>query len=65
MLPLCHAAPDVIDVIVIFLNVFNGPFPASFFFIFVFFIVQLVDKILPMSEFEPQISGVGSNLSAN
>ena len=36
-----------------------------FFFIFVISIVQLVDKILLMSGFEPQISGVGSDLSSN
>ena len=38
-----------------------------FFFIFVFFYcnVQLVDKILPMLGFEPQISGVGSDCSTN
>ena len=36
-----------------------------FFFIFVFSIIQFVDKILPMSGFEPRISGVGSNRSTN
>ena len=37
-----------------------------FFFIFVVSIViQLVDKILPMLGFEPQISGVGSDRSIN
>ena len=39
----------------------SGPF----FFIFVFSIVQLIDKILPMSGFELQISGVRSNRSTN
>ena len=37
--------------------------PGLFFFIFVFFIVKLVDKIMPMPGFEPRISGVGSNRS--
>ena len=40
-------------------------FPNHFFFIFVFSIVQLVDKILPLSGFELLISGVGSNRSTN
>ena len=35
--------------------------PGLFFFIFVFSTVQLVHKILPMSGFEPRISGVVSN----
>ena len=35
------------------------------FFIFVFSIVQLVDKISPMSGFEPWIFDVGSNRSIN
>ena len=43
----------------------DGPFPASFSFIFIFSIVQLVGKILPMLGFEPQISGVGSDRSTN
>ena len=42
----------------------DGPFRA-FFFIFVFSFVLLVDKILPMSEFERQISGVVSDCSTN
>ena len=44
-----------------------GPFPASFFFIFAFsiLIVQLVDKILRLTGFEPRIAGVGSNRSTN
>ena len=41
----------------------DGTFLFSFFIIFVFSIVQLVENILPMSGFEPQISGVGSNCS--
>ena len=41
-----------------------GPFPASY-FIFVLSIAQLVDKILPMFEFEPWISGVVSDRSTN
>ena len=36
-----------------------------FFFIFVFSIVQLLNKILPMSGFKPRISGVGSDCSTN
>ena len=39
--------------------------PGLFFFIFVFSIVQLADKILPMSGLEPRISGVGSDCSTN
>ena len=39
--------------------------PGLFFFIFVFSIAQLVDKILLMSGFELQISGVSSNTSTN
>ena len=40
----------------------DGPF---FFFLFVFSIVQLVHRNLPMSGFEPQISGVGRDCSTN
>ena len=36
-----------------------------FFFILVVSFVQLVDKILLMSEIEPRISGVGNNSSTN
>ena len=45
----------------------DGPFPASFslFLSFLLLIVLLVDKILPMLGFQPRISGVGCNLSAN
>ena len=39
--------------------------PGLYFLIFVLSIVRLVDKILPMSGFEPQISGVRSNHSTN
>ena len=43
--------------------------PGLFFFIFVFPIKQLVDKLvdnlLPMSGFEPRISGAGSGRSTN
>ena len=44
---------------------FRGALPNQFFFIFVFFFVPLVDKILPLSGFELLISGVGSNRSTN
>ena len=43
----------------------DGPFAASFSFILIFSIVQLVGKILPILGFEPQISGVGSDCSTN
>ena len=50
----------------------NGPFPASFFFIFVFSIhswqltiVQYINKFLPMTGFEPPTSGIGSDRSTN
>ena len=46
----------------------NGPFPASFFFIFVFSTVNskyVHYKILPMTIFKPQTSGIGSDRSAN
>ena len=40
--------------------------PPLFLYLCLFFLnVQLVDKILPMLGFEPQISGVGSNCSTN
>ena len=39
--------------------------PRPLFLFFVFSILPLVDKILPMCEFEPQISGVGSDCSTN
>ena len=45
-----------------------GPFPASFSLFFVFSTVNckyVHYKILPLTGFEPQTSGVGSNLSAN
>ena len=42
----------------------DQPFPASF-FTFVFSIVQLVDKILPMSGFKPWISDVGGDRSTH
>ena len=35
------------------------------FFIFIFSIVQLVDKILPMPGFVPRINGVGSDRYTN
>ena len=41
---------------------FNGPLPASFFFIFVFSIqltVKFQYNFLPMSGFEPRTSGIG------
>ena len=41
----------------------DGTFPASFFFIFVFSIDQMVDKMLLMSGFELRISGVRSDCS--
>ena len=44
------------------ISVFNGPFPASFFFILVFS-VQLIK--VPMTGFELQISGIRSNFSTN
>ena len=47
---------------------FYGPFPASFFFIFVFSIQLAVNvqyKFLPMTGFEPWTSGIRSNLSTN
>ena len=44
---------------------FKWAIPGLFFFIFVFSIVQWVDKILPMSGFEPRNSGVRSDRSAN
>ena len=50
----------------------NGPFTAIFFFIFVFSIhswqltnVQYINKVLPMTGFEPQTSGIGSDHSTN
>ena len=51
-------------------NVFflNGPIPASFLFIFVFSTVTSKYnqcKILPMTGFEPRISGIGSDGSAH
>ena len=39
--------------------------PGLYFLIFVLSIVRLVDKILPMSGFKPQIPGAGSNHSTN
>ena len=39
--------------------------PGLFFFIYHLFYLQLVDKILPMSGFKPQISGVISTHSTN
>ena len=41
----------------------DGPILASYslFFIFIFSVAQLVDKIFPMSGFKPLISGVRSN----
>ena len=45
----------------------NGPFPASFFFIFVFqYTVDRkqmfnINKFLPMTGFEPRTSGIGSD----
>ena len=39
--------------------------PGLLFFILVFSIVQLADKILQMTGFEPRISGVGSDRSTN
>ena len=44
---------------------FNGPFPASFFFIFVFSIQLTVNKFLPMTAFKPRTSGIGSDRSIN
>ena len=45
----------------------DGPFLASFslFCSSLYLIVQLVDKILPMTGFEPPTSGVGSDHSTN
>jgi len=43
----------------------KGPFPVSFSFIFVFSVQLIVNKILLMTVFEVQISGVKSDLSAN
>ena len=39
--------------------------PLFLYFRLFYFNVQLVDKILPMLGFEPQISGVGSHCSTN
>ena len=47
----------------------RGATPSLIFFIFVFFIIQLVDKledkVLPMTGFEQRISGVESDRSTN
>ena len=44
---------------------YRWPIPGLFFFIFVFSIVQLEDKIMPMTGFELQISVVGSDRFTN
>ena len=47
---------------------FWGPFPASFFFIFIFsrqLTVNIQYKFLPMTGFEPRTSGIGSDCSTN
>ena len=44
---------------------FKWAIPGLFFFIFIFYIVQLVDKILPMSGFEPPIYFVRIDRSTN
>ena len=48
----------------------NGPFPASFFFIFVFYLNtvdsnQMFKINFPMTGFEPRTSGIGSDRSTN
>ena len=47
------------------INFFKDESIPAYLFIFVFSIVQLVDKILPMSGFELEISGVWSDRSTN
>ena len=49
-------------------TLFKGSFAASFSFIFVFLIQLTVNvqyKFLPMTVFEPQTSGIGSDRSTN
>ena len=46
------------------LTILNGHIPASFSLLRLFFIIQSTDKVLPMLEFKPRISVVGSNCSA-
>ena len=43
----------------------NISYPGLLFFIFIFSTEQMVDKIFPMSAFEPRISGIVSDCSTN
>ena len=44
---------------------FRWAIPGLFFFIFMYSLIELEGKILSMSGFEPQMSGVGSNRTTN
>ena len=69
--PICSQAPSIVSSwfrakldLALALKKMGCSQPLFLYFC-VFSIVQLVDKILLMSGFEPQISGVGSNRSTN